>query len=165
MEGKPISSGFVILVTLALTGLPAAASAQAKPWTVRDPLVRPRFATASCNDGTFWTNPQPTGACGGHGGVMEWLRPDPPKDATARCTDLTWSSSNDPRTACVQHGGVRFWVRPHRAANITALCGDGSDWTGADIQAACAGRGGIAEWYGGPGGSLPEKDSPPPRLH
>jgi len=95
---------------------------------------------------------------------MQWLRPDPPKDATARCTDLTWSRSVDPQLACVQHGGVRFWVRPRQAPNVTGLCGDGSNWTGADLNSACAGRGGVAEWYGGPGGPLPQKLAPPPRL-
>ena len=87
-----------------------------------------------------------------------------PPFATARCTDMTWSSSTDRQLACVQHGGVRFWLRPRRPPNVTGLCGDGSVWTGPDLQSACAGRGGVAEWYGGPGGPLPMKDSPPPRL-
>jgi len=159
MDGRRI----VIWITMGLAGLPAGVLAQ-KPPTPMPPGEHPRYATARCSDGTYWSDPQPAGACGGHGGVLQWLRPDPPKDATARCTDLTWSRSIDPQLACVQHGGVRFWVRPRQAPNVTGLCGDGSNWTGADLQGACAGRGGVAEWYGGPGGPLPQKLSPPPRL-
>jgi hypothetical protein len=155
---------FVIFLTTLLGIAPAGAAAQAKPSSVRALGIRPSFATARCNDGTFWTHPERVGACGGHGGVSEWFRPDPPKDATARCTDMTWSASNDPQAACVRHGGVRFWLRPRRPPNVTARCGDGSWWTDPEPQNACPGRGGVSEWYGGPGGALPEKNSPPPHL-
>lgn len=154
----------LILIAMAVCGAPAAGLAQGKPATVYPPGVIHPFAYARCADGTFWTNPQRPGACNGHGGVMEWLRPEAPKDATARCTDWTWSAATDPNLACVQHGGVRFWVRPRRAPNVTAKCGDDSWWTGADLGGACAGRGGVAEWYGGPGGPMPEKASTPLRL-
>jgi len=154
----------VTVVTIALGVLPATVVAQSKPETVRPPGVRPPFATARCGDDTYWVQPQLAGACGGHGGIIERLRPDPPKDATARCTDMTWSASTDRQLACVEHGGVRFWLRPRRPSNVTGRCGDGSAWTGPELQSACAGRGGVAEWYGGEGGPLPEKNSPPPRL-
>jgi hypothetical protein len=154
----------VIVITMALGAGPARALAQAKPSSVSPPGVRPLSATGRCSDGTFWTSFLRLGACGGHGGVAEWFRLDPPKDATARCGDATWTASNDREAACLQHGGVRLWLPPRRPPNATARCGDGSWWTNPEVQNACAGRGGVSDWYGGPGGPLPEKASSPLRL-
>ena len=67
----------------------------------------------------------------------------------------------------IKIGSPVSWKKALRATEWTgggALSVTEQEIADADLQSACAGKGGVAEWYGGPGGPLPQKLAPPPRL-
>jgi hypothetical protein len=123
-------------------------SRAAKPPRTSTAPAAPTGATAQCKDGTYSSAKNRSGACGGHGGVANWLA-----DSTARTTAAPPASTEVQKTPVPPASTTAETRAPSRSpaanapADATAKCKDGTYSHTRTHTGACSHHGGVAEWY------------------